>query len=164
LILLKITLDVGAVWIFVGTAQKLVILQNVRKLFMPTVDIIYIKGNPASGTAIQHELMDNSIIELINEYSYNIIQSDAKNLSGVSIPKAKVYIGFSRGSRYLKKLDSAALKISIGGISGSKIKLFKNDEDNILLGDISTSSMNAHFIITNGDKIKIKSLLNEYLK
>ena len=131
---------------------------------MSVVDIVYIKGNPVSGTPEGHKQMNDNITDLISKYSYTIIDSDAKNLSGIKIPKAKVYIGFSRGSRYLKKLDNTALKMSIGGISGSKIHLFKNDKDNILKGDISSSSMDAHFIITPDDKHKIKSLLNDYLK
>lgn len=126
-------------------------------------DIVYIKGNPLSGSASQHNLINNSIFELIKEYSYNIIESDAKNLSGITLPKAKIYIGFSRGSRYFKKLDNNSLKISIGGISASKVHLFKNKNDNILLGDISNSSMQAHFIISDDDKIKIKTLIDNHL-
>ena len=126
-------------------------------------DIVYIKGNPLSGSKLQHNLINNSIFELIKEYSYNIIESDAKNLSGITLPKAKIYIGFSRGSRYFKKLDNNSLKISIGGISASKVHLFKNKDDNILLGDISNSSMQAHFIITDDDKIKIKTLIDNHL-
>lgn len=126
-------------------------------------DIVYIKGNPLSGSKLQHNLINNSIFELIKEYSYNIIESDAKNLSGITLPKAKIYIGFSRGSRYFKKLDNNSLKISIGGISASKVHLFKNKNDNILLGDISNSSMQAHFIISDDDKIKIKTLIDNHL-
>jgi len=126
-------------------------------------DIVYIKGNPLSGSKLQHYLINNSIFELIKEYSYNIIESDAKNLSGFTLPKAKVYIGFSRGSRYFKKLDNNSLKISIGGISASKVHLFKNKNDNILLGDISNSSMQAHFIISDDDKVKIKTLIDNHL-
>jgi len=131
---------------------------------MITYDIVYIKGNPLSGSVLQHNLINNSIFELIKKYSYNVIESNAKNLSGITLPKAKIYIGFSRGSRYFKKLDNNSLKISIGGISTSKIHLFKNKDDNILLGDISNSSMQAHFIITDDDKIKIKTLIDEYLQ
>lgn len=131
---------------------------------MPIYDIVYIKGNPSSGTPLLHEKINHSIIELIEEYKYITIDSEHKNLSNIQIPKAKIYIGFSRGSRYLKKLDSSSLKISIGGISGSKIHIFKNCKDNILLGDISISSMQAHFVISNEDKIKIKVLIDNFLK
>ena len=130
---------------------------------MITYDIVYIKGNPLSGSVLQHNLINNSIFELIKKYSYNVIESNAKNLSGITLPKAKIYIGFSRGSRYFKKLDNNSLKISIGGISTSKIHLFKNKDDNILLGDISNSSMQAHFIISDDDKIKIKTLIDNHL-
>jgi len=127
------------------------------------LDIVYIKGNPASGTLLQHQEMNACVYELIKEYKYEIIDSEAKNLSKKIIPKAKVYIGFSRGSRYLNKLDSNCLKISIGGISGSKVHLFKNIDDHILLGDISASSLKAHFIISNMDKLSIKTILKEYI-
>ena len=130
---------------------------------MSNLDIVYIKGNPASGTALQHKQMNAIVYEFIKEYSYEIIDSQAKNLSGFKLPDSKIYIGFSRGSRYLKKLDSKCLKISIGGISGSKIHLFKNKNDEILLGNISDASMNAHFIILNEDKNKIKTLIDNYL-
>ena len=79
------------------------------------------------------------------------------------VPRARVYIGFSRGSRYLKKLPKNVLKISIGGISGSGINTFINPLDKILKGDISEYSMNAHFIILKDDKIKIKKLIDNFL-
>ena len=127
-------------------------------------DIVYFKGNPSSGTLLQHKQINHDITEIIKQYSYSIINSEDKNLSNrKKIPKAKIYIGFSRGSRYLKKLDSSSLKISIGGISGSNVHLFKNSGDNILKGDISMSSMQAHFTICNEDKIKIKSLIDKFL-
>lgn len=130
---------------------------------MTSYDIIYIKGNPSSGTLLQHEQMNSSIFELIKDYSYKVIDSEDKNLS-CKIPQAKVYIGFSRGSRYLKKLSNSFLKISIGGISGSKIHLFKNIDDDILLGDLSLPSLKAHFIISNEDKSKAKELIDSFLK
>jgi hypothetical protein len=130
---------------------------------MSSYDIVYIKGNPSSGTLFQHEQMNSSVLELIKDYTYTIIDSEDKNLSGKKIPEAKVYIGFSRGSRYLKKLPSTPLKISIGGIKGSKVHLFKNDGDHILLGDISISSLESHFIISKEDKIKIKELIADFL-
>lgn len=127
-------------------------------------DIVYFKGNPSSGSSLQHKQINHEITEIIKSYSYIIIDSDKKNLSDKkNIPKAKIYIGFSRGSRYLNKLDSSSLKISIGGISGSNVHLFKNSTDNILNGDISMSSMQAHFTICKEDKIKIKSLIDEFL-
>lgn len=126
-------------------------------------DIVYIKGNPSSGTSLQHKEINNEIIEIIKLYSYAIIDSEGKSLSNKKIPKAKVYIGFSRGSRYLNKLDPSSLKISIAGISGSKVYLFKNSADNILLGDISEASLKAHFIIINEDKLKIKALIKDFL-
>lgn len=130
---------------------------------MSNYDVVYIKGNPSSGTAILHKQIDNTITELIEKYTYIIIDSKEKNLSGIKLPKAKVYIGFSRGSRYLSKLDNSLLKISIGGISGSGINLFKNEDDHVLLGDISAESMQAHFVINDKDKIKIKTLLETHL-
>lgn len=130
---------------------------------MSYYDVIYIKGNPSSGTALQHEEINNSIIEIIKEYNYKVIDSEYKNVKHGQIPKSKVYIGFSRGSRYFNRLDNSSLKISIGGISGSKIHLFKNVDDNILLGDISESSMLAHFVISNEDKIKIRLLIKSFL-
>lgn len=130
---------------------------------MSNLDVLYIKGNPSSGTLLQHEQINNSVIELIKAHSYKVIESQEKNLSGVQIPKAKVYIGFSRGSRYLNKLDKSSLKISIGGISGNNVHLFTNSDDKILLGDISSLSLKGHFIICNKDKIKIKSLIDSFL-
>jgi len=130
---------------------------------MASYDIIYFKGNPNSGTKEQHQKINTSIIELIKQHNYLILESEHKNLSQVIIPKAKVYIGFSRGSRYLKKLDNSTLKISIGGVRSSQVHLFKNSGDNILIGDVSEDSLEAHFIIEDKDKIKIKSLIDNFL-
>lgn len=131
---------------------------------IPIYDVIYIKGNPSSGTPFLHERMNCSITEIIEQYNYIIIDSEHKNLSQVQIPKSRVYIGFSRGSRYLKKLDSYSLKISVGGISGSKIHLFRDAGDKILLGDISETSIQAHFLLSDDSKIKIKVLIDDFLK
>ena len=130
---------------------------------MDNYEIIYFKGNPNSGTEDQHHQINRTIIGLINRYNYLVVDSEQKNLSQVIIPSAKVYIGFSRGSRYLKKLDNKALKISIGGVRSSQVHLFKNKHDNILLGDVSSNSLKAHFIIEEHDKIKIKSLIDDFL-
>ena len=117
-------------------------------------DVVYIKGNPNSGTKINHEHINAAIIDFIKNYSYNIICSDEKNIKFMKeIPKARVYIGFSRGSRYLSKLDKDALKISIGGLKGSGIFQFINKNDKILTGDISKASMEAHFLITQEDNL-----------
>jgi hypothetical protein len=126
-------------------------------------DIVYIKGNPSSGTPLQHSKINNTIIDLIKQHNYVVIDSEHKNLSSFVIPEAIVYIGFSRGSRYLKKIDNNTLKISIGGVKSSKVHLFKNNEDHILLGNMGEASMNAHFIISNEDKITIKLLIDKFL-
>ena len=127
-------------------------------------DIVYIKGNPNSGSVKQHEFINQTILELIENYKYEIICSEHSNKEFMDkIPKAKVYIGFSRGSRYLKKLSNSVLKLSIGGISGSGISLFVNDKDRVIHGDISESSMEAHFRIKKEDKKRIKILINRYL-
>jgi len=125
-------------------------------------DIVYIKGNQSSGLPIQHEKINKSITDLLGSYTYRIVDSNMTN-KNFEIPSAKVYIGFSRGSRYLKKLDKSSLKLSIGGISSSGINSFINPYDKILQGDISEDSMNAHFIILEIDKIKIKKLIYDFL-
>jgi len=130
---------------------------------MKQYDIIYFKGNPSSGTKEQHQQINNTIIKLIDTYNYLVLDSEHKNLSQIFIPKAKIYIGFSRGSRYLKKLDNGSLKISIGGVRSSQVHLFKNIHDNILQGDVSNDSLNAHFIIEEEDKIKINLLIDKFL-
>jgi len=127
-------------------------------------DIIYFKGNPASGTKEQHHQINTTITEIIKKHNYLVLDSEHKNLSNNPIPQAKVYIGFSRGSRYLKKLDTTVLKISIGGVRGSRVHLFKNKDDNILLGDVSEDSLKNHFIIEEEDKMKITSLIDDFLR
>lgn len=127
-------------------------------------DIVYIKGNPKSGTFEQHEDINKTITNLVREYRYKIIESNIRNKECLEvIPRAKVYIGFSRGSRYLNKLSKNALKISIGGVSGSGIHLFVNKADKILEGDISKESLFAHFNIIQEEQNKIKKLIDEYL-
>ncbi|NQY25379.1 MAG: hypothetical protein HRT41_15265 [Campylobacteraceae bacterium] len=131
---------------------------------MSTYDIVYFKGNPSSGTPLQHQHINNEILEIIQPYSYAVLDSFDKNLSNIEHPKARVYIGFSRGSRYLSKLPSNTLRISIGGIRGNGIHLFKNKDDKIVKGDISESSLNAHFIIKQKDKINLKKLIENFCK
>ena len=126
-------------------------------------DIVYIKGNQSSGLPIQHKKINQTIIDLLGSYRYKIVDSNVTN-KNFKIARAKVYIGFSRGSRYLKKLDKNVLKISIGGLSGFGINTYINPLDNILKGDISKSSMDAHFIILENDKIRIKNLIDNFLK
>lgn len=127
-------------------------------------DIVYIKGNPNSGSKEQHEQINNTIVKLIDTYTYKIIQSVENNNKNIeNIPAARVYIGFSRGSRYLKKLSKDSLKISVGGIKGPKIHQFVSPKDKILSGDIGLESMRAHFIIEEQDQIKIKSLIKDFL-
>ena len=125
-------------------------------------DIVYIKGNPNSGLPIQHEIINKSILDLLLPHTCKTVDSNMNN-KNFTIAKAKVYIGFSRGSRYLNKLDKSSLKLSIGGIGGSGIKTFTNTDDKILSGDISESSMKAHFIILDKDKIEIKKLIDNFL-
>jgi len=131
---------------------------------MNSYEIVYFKGNPTSGTIQQHQRIDRSIIKIIGNYNYLVLDSEDKNLSGKSIAKAKVYIGFSRGSRYLNKLDPTTLKISIGGVSGAKVHRFTNKDDRVLKGDVSFKSLGAHFIIEETDKLKIKSLIDNFLE
>ena len=127
-------------------------------------DIVFIKGNPNSGSTQQHTEINKNIIELIDLYTYKIIDSNETYKNAMqTIPKAKVYIGFSRGSRYLNRLPKKTLKISIGGITGKYVHNFTNIKDNIVLGDISPDSFNAHFIIEEEDKLKIQILLDDFL-
>lgn len=125
-------------------------------------DVVYIKGNPNSGSIEQHAQMNESILDLLTPFSHISVESELNNHE-FNLPKAKIYIGFSRGSRYLKKLNKDVLKLSIGGVAGRGIKLVLNKDDKILQGDISSSSMHAHFIILDEDKIKIKKLINDFL-
>lgn len=128
-------------------------------------DVVFIKGNPNSGSPQQHLQINKSIIELVKSYTYTIVESTQSSTKYIkSIPKAKIYIGFSRGSRYLNRLNKNSLKLSIGGIIGSNIHNFTNIEDRVLSGDISNESMHAHFIILEKDKLKIESLISDFLK
>jgi len=128
-------------------------------------EIVYIKGNPKSGTPFQHEQINKTVISLIKSHNYKIISSDEKNIkSTVKIPRARVYIGFSRGSRYLKKLSKEALRISIGGIKGPGIYQFLHANDKILEGDISKESLDAHFMMTEEHKIQIQMLIENFLR
>jgi hypothetical protein len=127
-------------------------------------DIVYMMGNPKSGSSLQHKDINNTIIKIMQNYTYKIVSSEYNNMNFIDkLPKAKVYIGFSRGSRYLKKLPNDSLKLSIGGINGSNIHLFRNYADNVIDGDISISSLNAHFIISNNDQNSIKLLVDKFL-
>jgi len=123
-----------------------------RKLLENKIyDIVYIEGNKKYLTREDHDKLKNNILSMFPNYSIKVIQSNSVNMS--HIPKSKVYIGFSQGTRYLKKLNGDFLKISIGGISGQDILYLKNPKDNVKKKDFSEESLKAHFTLT--DKIRM---------
>jgi hypothetical protein len=125
-------------------------------------DIVYIKGNPNSGSSKQHNHINNIIKDMISKYSYKIISSNRSNKE-FCLPKAKVYIGFSRGSRYLKKLSTKCLKISIGGVCGSGIYSYINKKDKVQDGDMSEDSLSGHFEILKKDQSSILLSIDNFL-
>jgi hypothetical protein len=117
--------------------------------------VVFFKGNPNYGQ-IKNAKMTKQILQtlLLKTNDITVISSSNPN---IEIPNAEVYVGFSRGSRYLKKCDG--IKISIGGISGSDIKYIKNKKDNVKQGNLSEESINAHFNFDDSMKLQ---LLNSF--
>ena len=131
---------------------------------MSDYEIVYIKGNPNIGSKIQHENINKTIFEFIKNYSYKIIDSDFTCKESIDIiPKAVVYIAFSRGSRYLKRLPSSPMKISIAGLSASNVRRFINVNDKVQEGDLSSESLASHFIIEKEHQYKINTLIRKFL-
>jgi len=134
-----------------------------RELFEnKTYDIVYIEGNKKYLSKEDHNELKNAIISMFPNYNVKVIQSNSVNTD--HIPKAKVYIGFSQGTRYFKKLNDNSLKISIGGISGPDIIYLKNPKDNVRKKDFSDESLKAHFTLTDKMKRTLKSKVLNYIK
>lgn len=119
--------------------------------------IVFFKGNPNYGE-IANEKMTSDIVNIIKKftYDYEVLESATTDLV---IPKADVYIGFSRGTRYLGRCDN--IKISIAGITGKGITLIKNKDDNVKNGDFSEISLGSHFHLTDSMRKQIENTLKE---
>jgi len=107
------------------------------------VDIVYINGNYKYGTASMHSSIRESILSELSEFNIEIIESDDINMV---LPKAKVYIGFSRGTRYMKKLPEESLKICLGGKKCNENN-YINTHDRTFKGVLSRLSLDSHFTI-----------------
>lgn len=116
-------------------------------------DIVFIEGNKKYLNPYRHIALRETIMNMFGEFKTTFTNSDSTSYDHV--PEAKVYIGFSQGSRYFKKMDNDALKISIGGITGKDILFYKNKDDNARKGDHSEKSLESHFTVTNATKKSI---------
>jgi len=128
-------------------------------------DIVFIEGNKKYLTKDRHDKIKKDILDLFPNLNTYSIESD--NIDTNHIPKSKVYIGFSQGTRYFKKMEeknSKSLKISLGGITGRDIIYFKNVDDNARKGDYSYKSLNSHFTITESTKKSILKVVSKYIK
>jgi len=125
-------------------------------------DIVFIEGNKDYLTPFRHNVLKNEILDLFKKYKVTYCSSDTIDFDHV--PKAKVYIGFSQGTRYFKKMGDDSLKISIGGITGKNILFYKNKDDNARKGDHSKKSLESHFTLTDKTKNSIKKNTEKYLR
>ena len=55
-------------------------------------DVVYIQGNPCSGSREQHIQINNCIKELIDRYNYTIIESDENNNSKKNVDHPLVFM------------------------------------------------------------------------
>ena len=119
--------------------------------------VVFFKGNPNYGK-MDNAKMTRKILQTISSITKDIKVFPSNNPT-LEIPDADVYIGFSRGTRYLKQCKGK--KISIGGITGKEINYIKNKDDNVKSGDISGKSLSAHFELNDSmQKQLIKLILS----
>lgn len=112
----------------------------------PKYDVVFIEGNKKYLTIERHNELKEKILSLFKNFNTSSTNSDT--ISFDHVPKSKVYIGFSQGTRYFKKMDNDALKISIGGLTGRDILFYKNKDDHAYKGDHSDASLESHFTLT----------------
>ena len=129
---------------------------------MSLYDVVFIEGNKKYLTLFRHNVLRNEIMNMFTNFKTTYVNSDSVDFDHV--PESKVYIGFSQGTRYFKKMDNDSLKISIGGITGKGILFYKNKEDNARKGDYSKESLESHFTITDSTKKSIEKNVLKYLK
>ena len=129
---------------------------------MSLYDVVFIEGNKKYPTLFRHNALRNEIMNMFTNFKTTYVNSDSVDFDHV--PESKVYIGFSQGTRYFKKMDNDSLKISIGGITGKGILFYKNKEDNARKGDYSKESLESHFTITDSTKKSIEKNVLKYLK
>ncbi len=124
----------------------------------PAYDIVYIEGNKKYLEEKDHKRIKDAILAGWENLKIKVLQSNDKNLK---IPTAKVYIGFSQGTRYFKALSARpGLKVAVGGASGKYALLLKNPGDKTSKKDNSYESLKAHFDFTP----RMKNTLDRYLK
>jgi hypothetical protein len=118
-------------------------------------DIVFIEGNKKYLTDKDHDRLRNKVLSGL-DYNIKVVQSDD---ASAELPKAKVYIGFSQGTRYMRRIE-APLKISIGGIGAKDVITLKNPNDKVRQGDTSKESLEAHFTVTD----QMKRTIDKYVK
>ena len=115
--------------------------------------LVFIKGNPNYGTPQMHQDIENVFKKIAKDLSIDFISIDSDSSSvpfKLELIKDAVYVGFSRGTRYFKKIKGT--KIGIGSNKGTYS--FVNPDDKTANGDISDESLQAHFKVNNIKKIK----------
>ena len=130
-------------------------------------DIVFMEGNKKYLMPFRHIVLRERVMEQFKSLNNTFIQSDLSTLD--HIPISKVYIGFSQGTRYFKKMNSDirfsdSLKISLGGISAKDVLFYKNDADKARTGDVSKESLESHFTITDKTLNSINKNVLKYLK
>lgn len=121
------------------------------------VEVLFIKGNGKYNEKLNNELT-NTVIDLVKTKHSKLTVIDSDRLE---VPKiqADIYIGFSRGTRYFKKLKQLypnAKFISIGGIGCLGCINIKNNNDNLKYGENFTiNDLLPHFSLTD----RMKQLL-----
>ena len=130
-------------------------------------DIVFIEGNKKYLKPFRHIVLRERVMNKFNKFNTTFIESDKATMN--HIPESKVFIGFSQGTRYFKKMNTDdrflnSLKISLGGISAKDVLFYKNDTDKARSGDTSPESLESHFTITDKTLKIIEKNVLKHLK
>jgi len=127
---------------------------------------LFIKGNPKYWIKDTSNKFYKQILSICHNAGYKVLTSES-NVHSSKLPEADVAIGFSRGTRYLKlPLNKWKHKIGIGAGNDmpNDVYIVNNPDDKTMFGDMSSSSLKAHWTLTKEQANKLAFLLNKFNK
>lgn len=127
---------------------------------------IIIKGNPIYKPELQNKLY-NDLIKLLNRLNFEDIQLCESSGMSSDIPKADLYIMFSRGAGFIENFRKSKRSGIMIGIGTKNNKLFdlvvNNSKDNTFNNDLSEDLLNSHLTLSYDQKVTLAKFLKDLI-